>query len=186
MDSTEYVVYYDRNFQRMKLKELVSYSRDTFPLSQIWSARLSTGIFGFPHCSAGNRGPKGSKEIILSLGNQGLDDLAKLGFVSCSVCHPEEVPGFWDAIKLHALGRHSLENLEDYLDRKKLPFDARRINWEIILPQTGVPNRIYLPQGLSQEALLKFQKRFNGVGFTLPLLGYYDPKGAARFTEYKI
>lgn len=54
----------------------------------VYSARISTGLFGRTDCVAGNRGPKDSKEVILAAGETGLVKLIELGFIPCDVCKP--------------------------------------------------------------------------------------------------
>ncbi|MBI2125615.1 hypothetical protein HYU08_03605 [Candidatus Woesearchaeota archaeon] len=183
---TEYFVYIAGNFEKMNLKDLLR-SNKSQPPQQVWSARLSTGVFGLPGCKAGNRGPKETYEIILSLGEEGINKFVELGFLSCSVCHPEETPNFWETIKDGVSQKYNLSSLESYVDKKMLPFDARRLSWEEILPVTGkVPGRIYLPRDLSEQDLLLFQERFSKIGLKIPTIGYYNPDVPGRFTEYQI
>ncbi|HLD79778.1 MAG TPA: hypothetical protein VJA18_04415 [Candidatus Nanoarchaeia archaeon] len=185
MTLTEYFVYIAGSFQKMNLKDLVRSSRDQ-PQQQVWSARLSTGVFGLPDCKAGNRGPKETNEVLLSLGNEEINKFVDLGFISCPVCRPEETPNFWEIISDRVGRKYGLSSLESYVDKKMLPFDARRLNWEELLPIVGrTPNRIYLPRDLSEQDLVQFQERFTRIRFAFPKVGYYNPAVAERFTEYR-
>jgi len=58
-----YHVYKDGDYQEMTVEELFTYEEQG-----IWSARISTGLLGKTDCSAGNRGPKNDKEVILAIG----------------------------------------------------------------------------------------------------------------------
>jgi hypothetical protein len=154
---------------------------------KVWSARLSSGLFGLTSCESGNRGPKDYNEVILSVGNEGLKKLVELNFIPCPSCHPEKIDGFWDVVKCLVKNKYGINTLEDYVNKKFLTFDARRIKWEEILPMIGkAPNRIYVPRCLSNNDLLVFKKRFTDLGFSLPSVGYYNADAPERFTEYKI
>ena len=184
MASTEYFVYAGGSFEKMTLRELAEYNH---PLLKTWSARLSTGVFGLPHCKAGNRGPKETNEVLLSLGEEGINKFVDLGFLSCSVCHPEDVSRFWEVIKDSLQHKYSISALDDFIDKRKLPFDARRLSWEELLPITGrAPNRIYLPRDLIEQDLVQFQERFTKIGFNLPPIGYYNADAPGRFSEYRL
>ena len=183
---SSYFVYYEGSFQKTPLREIVGSNREN-PPQRLWSARLSTGVFGLPTCNAGNRGPKESNEVLLSLGNEGLNQFVDLGFISCSVCHPEQTPNFWETVKDKVTREYGLSSLDAFLDKNILPFDARRVTWETVLPITRkVPGRIYLPKDLSEQEVRQFQERFTRIGFTLPPVGYYNPSVPQRFTEYQI
>ncbi|MFH1248741.1 MAG: hypothetical protein V1660_01165 [archaeon] len=161
-----------------------TYSNE-LPDINIWSARLSTGLFGLASCKAGNRGPKGFNEVVLSTGKEGLNKLVKSGFIPCPLCRPEKIDGFWDSIKEIVKREYSIETLEDFIDKKKLPFDARRVRWEELLPIIGdTPDRLYLPKGLVTDELIGLKKRFENIGFKLPHTGYYNPDVPERFSEY--
>jgi len=193
----DYWTFYEGKFNKLSVKELaakVSLPRD-IPVSsysnnlkaRLWSARLSTGVFGLTSCVAGNRGPKDCSEVILGIGDEGLNKLVALGFIPCPVCHPEKVDGFWDAVKEAVSQRYGITSLEMFVDKDVLPFDSRRVEWEEILPVVeGVPSRIYLPRNLANDDLLAFSERFERIGFKLPAVGYYDPEAPGRFVEYNI
>jgi hypothetical protein len=198
MPSDEYFVYSNGGFKKIALDELAKrlslppeiriskYSNDG-KYTNLWSARLSSGLFGLASCEAGNRGPKGYSEVLLSVGDEGLNKLVELGFITCPVCKPENVDGLWDVVKDIVKQAYGLGTLDDFIDKKLLPFDARRVAWEKVLPTTGkAPNRIYLPKGLAMDEVVELQRRFTNIGFSLPPVGYYNPDVAERFTEYKL
>lgn len=177
-----YCVYKDGDYQEMTAKEFFSYGEQG-----LWSARLSSGLIGRPDCSAGNRGPKSKHEVILAIGDGGLEKLVNLGFITCPVCKPEATEGFWDKIKHAVNDKYRITALEDFTNKAILPYDARRLDWEEILATTGgAPNRIYLPENLAEGELIEFKERFQAKGIALPPVGYYDPKAETHFTEYII
>lgn len=140
----------------------------------IWSGRLSTGIFGLPTCPAGNKGPLGPSEVILAPGDEGLAYLIRSGFRACPTCHPEDVPGFWDDASKPIKEAYFLNEPMAFLS---LPFDARQLPWEEILPIIkAVPNRLYIPPGLNEKDLLDLKRRFNSLGYPLPQPGWYNPE----------
>jgi len=191
-----YFVFIDGKFKYMELGELAEviglpknikfseYSNEIEDI-HIWSARLSTGLFGLTSCRSGNRGPKNYKEVILGVNDYGLRRIVELGFIPCPVCKPETIEGFWEKIDDIVIEKYGISTLEKFLDKDVLGFDARRVKWEDILPVIGdTPNRIYLPRDLSIDELLEFRKRFENIGFELPVVGYYDPSSPKRFREY--
>jgi hypothetical protein len=197
----EYFVFQGNKFTRMNLREFViGYSHGAEPKPFIWSARLSTGLFGFPDCVSGNRGPKGINEIILSLGDDGLRKLVELGFITCPACHPENYSGFWEKIadvvekKYASLGINShgnsgqgIHSLEDFIDKSKLPFDARRPNWnELLSINPQAPDRLYVPQGLGSNDFIEIKNIFEQKNVALPLMGFYDRTAPGRFKEYEL
>lgn len=189
MFSEEYFVFTEDNFKKYSLRTLAQ-SLSKCPNDEsikVWSGRLSTGLFGLTNCKSGNRGPKRYNEIILASGNQGLNKLIELGFITCPQCRPEQTRGFWQTIKDSVYKKYSLNSLEEFTNKCTLPFDARRISWEEILPVIKTPpGRIYLPKGLAMEDLIQFQGRFLDNGFNLPQAGYYNPEVPERFTKYLI
>ena len=177
-----YHVYKDGDYQEMTVEELFTYEGQG-----IWSARISTGLFGKTDCSAGNRGPKNDKEVILAIGDEGLEKLIDLGFITCPVCKPEETEAFWETIEPTVKDTYGLTTLEDFTDKDLLTYDSRRLDWESILAVTGdAPGRIYLPEGLEEKELKRFKDEFQKIGVTLPPVGYYDAEAETRFTEYDI
>lgn len=185
MENKNYRIFSNRTWESLSESPFRNYDcRYT-----LWSARISTGVFGMTNCSAGNRGPKGKKEVLLAEGNEGLLELIDLGFIPCSVCHPEEKgEGFFDIIEDKVKSMYGLRLSEDFCDKKILPFDARRLNWERITALTdGVPSRIYVPKGLPLDEMNNFADKFwIDTGFRVPPIGYYDSNSPSRFTEYKI
>jgi hypothetical protein len=156
----------------------------------VWSARLATGLFGLPTCVSGNRGPKGHGEVILGIGDDGLRRLVELGFIPCPTCKPEwSEPFHLGAISRVLIEKYGIATVEKFADKRFLPFDARRVNYETILPTIrGTPRRMYLPMGLDEREVGAFRARINalhgsGAGRT-PRLGYFDASVEGRFTEY--
>jgi len=99
----------------------------------------------------------------------------------------KKIDNFWQPIKNTVSEKYDLNSLEDFLDKEIMPFDARRLNWEEILPMTGkTPSRLYLPIGLKEKDIYALDRRFASIGFTIPKVGYYDSKAETRFTEYKV
>jgi hypothetical protein len=181
MKINRYFVFNNGRFDLISLKEIEKLDE------QIWSARLSTGLLGLTSCLSGNRGPKSIGEIILSVGDEGLIKLIDLGFITCPACHPEKTDRFWEVTQRKVIKKYCLNTLEDFTNKSKLPFDARRVLWEEILPIIKIlPGRIYLPKGLSNEEIIELNKRFIQIGFKLPPVGYYNPEVPGRFSKYQI
>lgn len=151
----------------------------------VYSARVSTGLFGRTDCVAGNRGPKDSKEVILGSGEQGLVRLLSLGFIPCDVCKPEFS---WEGIESTVNELYGITSESDFRDKNVLGYDARRLDWEKIVSITGgLPGRIYLPPGLKRREVKRFAKRLRPhlkAGNTA--LGFYDHESPNHFTEYKV
>jgi hypothetical protein len=202
MDPDQYYVYVDGKFQLYSLGILAK-RMEISPQTRIstyggegkhpdlWSARLSTGLFGLPNCVPGNRGPKGHSEVILAVGDEGLSKLVDQGFITCPSCHPEDGDTwFWHVIKKPVRTRYGITRLEDFTDKNILPFDARRIDWEEILPVTRqAPNRLYLPEGVPADELIALRERFAELGHVLPHVGYWNHKAQENtdpFVEYVI
>lgn len=186
----KYPVFIDGGFRKLHLREVVEARKESEPRPFIWSARLSTGIFGLTDCKSGNSpyAPKGENEVMLALGDEGLEALVDLGFLPCPTCHPEETPDFWKKAGKPILSVYSgLIDPREILDRDLIPFDARGLNWEAIAPYISAPpNRLYVPPGLQEDDLSIIKKRFDLLGFKLPPVGYYDHTSPTRFTEYNI
>lgn len=177
-------------FEKLSLRDVVEMKNYYEPKDFVWSARLSTGIFGLPDCKSGNapHAPKGENELILALGDEGLSHLIDLGFVPCPTCHPEETKDFWNKAKETI--RHDYPELTDetqFLDRNLIPFDSRRVDWEKIAPfLTSLPNRLYVPPGLDENELISLKERLTKLRFEIPPVGYYDRLAPGRFFEYKL
>jgi hypothetical protein len=174
------------------LRDIVTDYLQGEPRSRLWSARLSTGLFGLTSCESGNRGPKGSSEVILAVDGGGVRELVQLGFIPCPSCHPErfgEEDGysFWPAVKDVASHLYKVETLEDFLDKKKVPFDAGRVRFETFLPTIGAtPGRIYLPKESLDWDVQALVERFDLMRLPLPALGFYDHTSPSRFTEFPL
>ena len=181
----EYFVFGYESFNKWPLRKIVEYS-DQYQ-QKIWSARLSTGLFGHTDCASGNRGPKGINEVILGFGDDGLRKIVDLGFITCPTCKPETYDKLWDKISDIVEKKYGIKSLEEFTDKKILGFDARRICWEDILSTTKtIPNRIYLPKGLSNDEIIGFKKRFDAMNQIMPTVGYYDYSSPTKFTEYTV
>ncbi|MBI4450854.1 hypothetical protein HY642_02680 [Candidatus Woesearchaeota archaeon] len=175
-----YILYKDCAYFQPTLKTVVKWGRQ----SALYSTRLGTGIFGDPHCAAGNRGPPGRSEVLFAVGDIGLVKLVKLGFVPCPVCKPHEQPDFWriagKAIVQTYVQPHFLKHREDLMS---LPYDARRVDWEFLLPLTGSPGRMYVPRGLPDADVEEFRDRLRKL-YAKPVIGYYDRDAPGRFVQY--
>lgn len=179
--NSEYVVFLGGVFQRKSLGELIRCEKD----GVLYSARLSSGIFGSPHCCAGNRGPKGKSEVLFAVGMGGLVRIIELGFLPCPVCRPHRECGFWEEVGGVVQEKYKQENVCLPDDFEKLSFDARRVGWEELVPLVGVPSRLYLPKGgVWKEDILALKERFDHLNIVLPPIGYYDKNAPGRFVEY--
>lgn len=185
-----YPVFEDREFKNLSLRELTSNLKEREDRPFIWSARLSTGLFGLVSCPAGNspHAPKGENEVIIALGDDGLAFLIGLGFLPCPTCHPENTQDFWQKAEDDIIWNYpELDDAKGILDRNKIPFDAMHVSWEVLAPYLSkMPNRIYTKPGLDDITLQDFKRRIEGLGFDLPPIGYYDHNSPTRFTEYNI
>ncbi len=162
-----------------------SFNKEDGPF--IWSARLATGIFGLPSCRFGNLGPKGPGEVILAVDDEGLGNLIRNGFVPCPDCRPENKPAFWTGGAPKAIRETYMT--DDPAVIFKLPYDARMVNWEGILPVIkAVPGRLYVQQKLHVKELLDLKRRFTDLDFPLPITGWWDHKitSGDPFTPYEI
>lgn len=165
-------------WRRLALREIVD-----LDLGQVWSGRLSTGLFGLHECRAGNRGPKSATEVIVAPGDAGLEWLIRGRFRPCPVCKPHETDGFRD--KTHILIRHKYGSFRQFTDPTSVPYSAAPLPWEEILPVTGAtPNRLYLSPDLSARDITRLRNRFARLGHDLPPVGYYDKDAPGRFREY--
>lgn len=184
-----YPVFVDGEFQKLNLHEVVEARKEIEPRPFVWSARLSTGIFGLTDCKSGNSpyAPKGENEVILAVGDEGLRHLIDLGFLSCPVCHPEETPDFWNKAGDEILRKYPfLDYAPHFLDRSLICFDVRRVNWEVLAPYLkALLNRLYVPNDLEEDSLQNIKKRFNLLGFSLPPVGVYLSY-KPYFKEYNI
>ncbi|MCA9669612.1 MAG: hypothetical protein KC503_28650 [Myxococcales bacterium] len=176
--SPRYLVYSGGRWQKMSRRQLVKARRR----GTLWSARLSTGLLGSTHCSAGNRGPKSPSEIVLAVGDAGLRKLVELGFVGCPACKPAAKDGFWQTVSATVKKTHGLSSLAQFEDRQLVPFDASRVRFEEILPHLGTaPGRLYVPSSTSASALTAIKQRFEALGVGTPEVGSYDRNAEGRF-----
>jgi hypothetical protein len=154
-------------FAKMSLRQVIDLKNEKESNKFIWSARLSSGLFGLTDCPAGNssHAPKGGNEVMLALGDEGLEHLIDLGFLPCPTCRPES----------------------PLIKRNLIPLDTMRLDWEKLAPYlTKMPNRIYTQPNLSEEVIYEFKERIKSLGLELPPIGFYDRTSATRFTEYSI
>jgi hypothetical protein len=186
----KYPVFENGRFENLSLRQVVGLRKEQEPRPFVWSARLSSGLFGLTSCPAGNspHAPKGENEVLLALGDTGLRQLIDLGFLPCPTCHPEETENFWDKTReILECNYPQLSDVRQILDRNIIPFDARRVEWEIIAPYLSkMPNRLYVLSNLGEQGLKEFKQRIIGLGFSLPPVGFYDYTSPTRFTEYII
>ncbi|MBN2459581.1 hypothetical protein JXB28_04825 [Candidatus Woesearchaeota archaeon] len=180
-----YYVFLDESFRKLSLRELVRYRNSQVPRPAIWSARISSGLLGLTNCKAGNRGPKGYAEVLLAIGDRGLNQLVDLGFIPCPECHPENQNRFWNIIEKTVQSKYILQSIDEFASKEVMPFDVRRIDFEYIMPLTKkAPNRTYLPRNLKEDELAEFKSRFHKLDLAPPPSGYYDPNAPGRFTRY--
>ncbi|MBU2561475.1 MAG: hypothetical protein KKD17_04195 [Nanoarchaeota archaeon] len=187
MSEQRYFIFKYGCYEHLCVHDIVKYAREQDPSPFLWSARLGTGLLGLTSCPAGNKGPKSDNEVLLALGDEGLVKFVELGFITCPVCRPDSVDGFWAAVGKTANEMYGVCSLEEFIDKGRIPFDARRLAWEELLPVIGrTPGRLYLPPGLDESDIVSLKSRFGRIGFALPEVGYYDHKSEARFSRYTI
>ncbi|MFI5360417.1 MAG: hypothetical protein ACHQ49_00485 [Elusimicrobiota bacterium] len=180
-----YVVLHENGSQRMTLRDMLRWFRD--PKPRIWSARVGTGLLGLTDCAVGNHGPKSERDVLLGVGDAGLAKLVELGFITCPSCRPEKLSVFWNAVKPSVEKIYGVDSLERFVDKTLIPFDARRLNWEEIVPLTGgFPSRLYVPKGLPASELVQLKRRLLLLSSNLPAVGYYDRDSPGRFHEYAL
>ncbi|MGV8141654.1 MAG: hypothetical protein ACP5NW_04405 [Candidatus Woesearchaeota archaeon] len=196
MDKKNYFIYHNDRFMRLSeyfsdntasKSPSQSPSKSFFPVQKLWSARLSTGLFGSTDCPSGNRGPKSSSEVLLASGDEGLAKLIELGFITCPVCKPEYKNGFWTVAIDAVQKKYSINSLADFTDKDILPYDARRVQWEKIVPIIGeFPSRLYVPQGFKVHDLLSLEIRLRKLNPKLPEIGYLDKNTQPwKFVAYR-
>lgn len=180
----KYIVYSEDFPQDLTLREL-STQLENKGYPEVWSARIGTGLFGLTSCPAGNKGPKSRSEVLLGVGEYGLNTLIEYGFLPCPVCKPLDTniyPDIWKVIEFEATDRYSDIGIEGL---KKIPYDIRELDLEFILVRTKeAPERFYLPEGLSDFEVQDFVSRLSNFSVTPKKLGFYDPSSETNFTEY--
>lgn len=179
VEGDSYYTFHRGLFEPLSLRKIAQL-KEKGPSDLIWSARLSSGLFGLTDCPAGNRGPKNLNEVILAQGREGLACLIWLGFIPCPACHPEKEALFWSLAYGPIEQCYHFDNEQDFL---QLDFDARRLRWEEI-PIT--PNRLYVPPDLDIQDLFQLSERFYRLGKELPPVGYYDREAPGHFRRYHI
>jgi hypothetical protein len=183
---SHYLVLFGSKYEVLTKRELVSSIRCLEPKPNILSGRISTGVFGLTDCDAGNRGPKGLSEVLIAVGNEGLNELIRLGFIPCPVCKPDQnIENFWDITESVIKDKYGYDDPKLFADKNIIAFDTMRVNFEKLLPYIGqLPNRLYIPQELSVEALRLIIKRLDSMKVERPRLGYYDRLAPDKFAEY--
>lgn len=183
LERIKYLTFVENDLKMFTLRELVPLIKE-LDKETLWSGRF-TGILGMPDCSSGNRGPK--DEVLFAFGKSGLAFLIEMGFIPCPTCHPEDQANFWETV---ANPIETTYHLEDVHDFALLDFDARRVNWEFLLPYLKrTPGRLYIPKLAEEderEELLELKERFFRLGFELPPVGYYDRDAPGHFFAYEI
>jgi hypothetical protein len=178
-----YYIFMQDHFERHTLREIAQYRREQG--KTIWSARLGTGLFGRTNCEAGNKGPKGETEVLLAAGDEGLVKLVELGFITCPVCRPEDVEGFWETAQYAVMSNYGLRSVNEFTDKTILEYDARRVSWEDIVQMTGaMPGRLYLPKGLDIRIVENMRRWCDRRKIKRPSMGYYDTDAPGMFVEY--
>lgn len=124
---------------------------------ELYSARLSTGLFGYVDCVAGRRGKPGKNHVLFAEGEDGLRKLVELGFRPCQACKPHEQEGFWETVGEQVISIYG--SINSPRDFSRMPIDANRLAWEEILPLTDAPEIVYVPRGS------QIKERFNRIGF---------------------
>jgi len=180
-----YCVLLAHGVQKLTFKSVLRLAQDSG--SRIWSARLGTGLLGLTTCPAGNRGPRDMREVVLAVGEAGLLKLLELGMIPCPSCKPDSIPGFWDMVKSTVQRLYGIGALQDFTSKTLLPFDARRVDWETIVPLTGgLPSRLYVPKGLQATQLQELKERLLRLARDLPAVGYYDRSSPGNFHAYEL
>lgn len=158
----------------------------------LWSGKIATGLFGITNCISGRRGPRSSKEVLIAPGNKGLEQLFYLGFTPCPRCTEPYKKEIFEELEEDIKIRHNLNNFADFFDKTKLPFDARRLEWELIANIIGgLPSRIYVPSNLQSTEVQNFANRLKNIqgsslSTSIPPIGFYDTNSSAGFTEYRV
>lgn len=147
----------------------------------MFSARIATALYGFPHCSSGRRGPKGVQEVLVAFGDN-VQAFVELGFIPCPNCHPERTPNHWDIIGPTVAVLYHLNTLADFANKTKLPFDASRLSWEKIVAMTGgFPSRVYVNSRTIPQDAQRLHERLSNIQKAVPPIGYLDRNSPGGF-----
>jgi hypothetical protein len=171
----------------LSLREIAARSKQLS--CSVWSGRLSTGVFGSPHCEVGNKGPKGSDQIVLGLGDAGLRSFVSAGFVPCPVCKPEQTFGFWEAAGIAVQEKWNLSSPDEFADKTNVPYDPRNLPWEKLFEVIEkFPDRLYLPKQMKTVDVEEFDERLTLLSDQTPELGFYDRNSSesGHFTQFSI
>ncbi len=180
-----YALLFEDGYGYVSLRDAIIFAKDHG--EYFWSVRLGTGLLGNVDCVSGRAGPSGTNEVLLAMGDGGLRRIVELGFITCPTCHPEQVQGFWPAVESVVREKYGIGELRDFIDKRVLPPDARRLDWEKIISIVGgMPSRLYVPQGLCTHDVSALQKRFDRLGVPVPAVGWYDRDAPDRFCEYQL
>lgn len=146
------------------------------------SLRLSTGIIGELDCAAGNRGPKGSNEVIIGVGSAGIMALLQLSGLPCTVC--------MSGTRLLSMNAEIRKQLtintgtpSNAISASWLAnnYDARRLDWDSILRHRIRPARFYTKRGITPFEIEKIKSMFSMHNVDLPEIGYYDKSSKRHF-----
>lgn len=153
--------------------------------NSVMSLRLGTGIIGELDCPSGDsdKVPKGKNEVILGIGQQGIEALLQLGALPCISCHSGKRLATISSRFLEEVLETDISHADDtnFLVNK---YDARRLNWQKILPLGIAPSRLYTRPGLNAQDVLTIEEQFKKAQVAIPLIGFYDRTREDRFFRY--
>ncbi|MFW5871660.1 MAG: hypothetical protein ACOCUT_00990 [bacterium] len=173
-----YWTYHTGNFEETSVRNILNFRKEGEP---IFSGRLSTGVFGNYDCPVGNVGPKSTSEVIVAIGDEGLEELIHLGFSPCQKCTPLENYPFDEKIAELVYEMYGSESMSEF---SKLPLDARRVTYETIIPMIqGIPGRLYIPAGVNTKDVHEQRERFAALKYGTPIIGWMDEN--FEFREYE-
>ncbi|NQU78995.1 hypothetical protein HQ545_04465 [Candidatus Woesearchaeota archaeon] len=183
--TTKYVTFFDDQYGKLDIFDIVKLKNEQRQSPNLWSASLSYGLLGSVRCRPGIMASKDNNEVLLAFGDEGLEKLVDLGFITCATCQPEQTPGFWDVIRKIVRENYGIQSLNEFVNKDVIPYDASRVRWEELIPIIGrCPDRLYLAKDMTMPAMLQLKTRFNRMGFDLPPVGFYDTNAPERFVEY--
>lgn len=145
--------------------------------SLVKSLRLGTGIIGELDCSSGDAdyAPRNRNEVVIGIGELGIQALIGLGALPCISCHSgERLAGLFPiGLKINDIG---------FLVNN---YDARRLNWPQLLQLGVAPNRIYTRPNLGDDEVMDVVDMFERADLPVPAIGYYDRSRTDKFNRYK-